>query len=299
MELRSFGEASRRMYKIIGIDGRQYGPVSQEEIRSWIAVGRADAETRAQVEGSTDWRTLSDFPEFAEALAAKTPSSKTGASTPEAPSGGTRSAADVGEQPLERIGRRVTVDAGSCLGRAWDRLMFDLWPNIGISALLWLALGVADAFYVGVILTGPMLGGICFYYLKQIRGQQARIEDAFAGFTLSFVQLMVAGLVTHLLTAVGLALCILPGIYLAVAWCFALPLVIDKQLGFWEAMETSRQAVYKQWWSVFLLMFLCTLINVGGGLLCCVGFFFTLPLTGLAMMYAYEDVFGNQAAKIS
>jgi len=289
------------MYKIIGIDGREYGPVSQEEVNSWIAAGRADTETRAQAEGSTDWKPLSDFPEFAEALAAKRGSGKAGGSSgaSEAPGGGTRSAAEVGGQALDRIGRLVSVDAGSCLGRAWDRLMIDLWPNIGVSALLWLALAVAGTFYVGVILTGPMLGGICFYYLKQIRGQQARIEDAFAGFTLSFVQLMVAGLVTHLLTAVGLALCILPGIYLAVAWCFALPLVIDKQLGFWEAMETSRQAVYKQWWSVFLLMFLCTLINVGGGLLCCVGFFFTLPLTGLAMMYAYEDVFGNQAAKIS
>jgi hypothetical protein len=59
------------MYRIVGIDGLQYGPVSAEQIRQWIAAGRADAETKAQTEGSVDWKPLTAFPEFAEALAAK------------------------------------------------------------------------------------------------------------------------------------------------------------------------------------------------------------------------------------
>lgn len=53
------------MYKIIGADGQQYGPVSAEQIRRWLAEGRAGAFTRAQAEGSPDWKTLKDFPEFA------------------------------------------------------------------------------------------------------------------------------------------------------------------------------------------------------------------------------------------
>jgi hypothetical protein len=40
------------MFKIIGADGRQYGPVSTETIREWIAHGRANAETMAQAEGA-------------------------------------------------------------------------------------------------------------------------------------------------------------------------------------------------------------------------------------------------------
>ena len=59
------------MFKIIGIDGRQYGPVDAEQIKRWIAAGRADASTKAQGEGSQDWKALTEFPEFAEALAAK------------------------------------------------------------------------------------------------------------------------------------------------------------------------------------------------------------------------------------
>ena len=117
------------------------------------------------------------------------------------------------------------------------------------------------------------------------------MHDAFAGFTLAFVQLMLTSLVSGLLTVLGLAICVVPGIYLFVTWSFALPLVIDKRMGFWEAMELSRKAVDQRWWSVAWLLLVCCLINLGGALLCCVGIFFTLPLTMLATTYAYEDVF--------
>jgi GYF domain 2/Domain of unknown function (DUF4190) len=53
------------MFKIIGADGKQYGPVTVEQIRQWLAEGRARAETLVQAEGSTDWKPLGQFPEFA------------------------------------------------------------------------------------------------------------------------------------------------------------------------------------------------------------------------------------------
>jgi len=170
--------------------------------------------------------------------------------------------------------------------------MRDLWPIIGVTALIWILLSATHTFYVGLIVTGPLLGGLFFYYLKKIRGQPTELSDAFAGFTLCFLQLMLVSVVGGLLTTLGLCLCLIPGIYLGVTWSFALPLVIDKQLGFWEAMEASRKAVDQRWWSVAWLLLVCALINLGGGLLCCVGIFFTLPLTTLAVAYAYEDVFG-------
>lgn len=59
------------MYRIIGIDGRQYGPVSTEQLNEWIALGRANGQTLAQADGGTDWRPLAAFPEFVNALGAK------------------------------------------------------------------------------------------------------------------------------------------------------------------------------------------------------------------------------------
>jgi TM2 domain-containing membrane protein YozV len=53
------------MYKIIGVDGQQYGPVSSDQMRRWIAENRVRAETLVQAEGTTDWKPLSAFPEFA------------------------------------------------------------------------------------------------------------------------------------------------------------------------------------------------------------------------------------------
>ena len=37
------------MYEIIGADGKEYGPISFEQIRQWIAEGRVNAQTRVQV----------------------------------------------------------------------------------------------------------------------------------------------------------------------------------------------------------------------------------------------------------
>ena len=53
------------MFKIIGGDGRPYGPVNADQIRQWIAEGRANAQTMAQLEGSVEWKPLGQYPEFA------------------------------------------------------------------------------------------------------------------------------------------------------------------------------------------------------------------------------------------
>ena len=58
-------------YKVIGGDLKQYGPVSAEDLRKWIADGRLNALSLVQVHGDIEWKPLSSFPEFAEALADK------------------------------------------------------------------------------------------------------------------------------------------------------------------------------------------------------------------------------------
>jgi prepilin-type processing-associated H-X9-DG protein len=53
------------MYRIIGTDQNEYGPVSADQIRQWLAQGRVNRQTRIKPEGATDWRTLGELPEFA------------------------------------------------------------------------------------------------------------------------------------------------------------------------------------------------------------------------------------------
>ena len=52
-------------YQIIGADGRQYGPVSGEQLQQWIAEGRANAQTQTFAMGATEWKPLGLLPEFA------------------------------------------------------------------------------------------------------------------------------------------------------------------------------------------------------------------------------------------
>ena len=54
------------MYKIIGADQKEYGPVSSEQLRQWIAEGRVNAQTKVQV--GSEWKPVAEVPEFADAL---------------------------------------------------------------------------------------------------------------------------------------------------------------------------------------------------------------------------------------
>lgn len=52
------------MYKIIGADGKEYGPISLEVLRQWVAEGRANGQTRILPEGGTEWKTIAEVPEL-------------------------------------------------------------------------------------------------------------------------------------------------------------------------------------------------------------------------------------------
>lgn len=52
------------MYKLIGTDGRMYGPVTGEQLRQWVVEGRANAQTSVQPVGMPDWQPLEQFPEL-------------------------------------------------------------------------------------------------------------------------------------------------------------------------------------------------------------------------------------------
>lgn len=269
------------MYKIIGGDGRQYGPITKEQIEQWIAEGRANGQSLIQPEGAFDWRPISDFPEFAAALASQPPPQA-------APPSGV--APDPDALVAEVLARNRPLDIGSCFGRAWGKLAEDFWPIVGVSALMSIVIGLASSI---IILNGPLLGGLLWYYLKHLRGERPNLGDSFAGFGPVFVALLLAGLISNLLVGIGIFLCVIPGIYLFVAWSVALPLCIDKRLGFWDAMEVSRKVINRYWWSLLWLWVLTMLLNLAGTLACLVGMFVTVPWGMLALMYAYEDLFGS------
>ncbi|HTD66083.1 MAG TPA: DUF4339 domain-containing protein, partial [Candidatus Limnocylindria bacterium] len=57
------------MYRIIGGDGKEYGPVSADEVRRWIGERRLQLSSLIRVEDTAEWKPLSLFPEFSSAFA--------------------------------------------------------------------------------------------------------------------------------------------------------------------------------------------------------------------------------------
>jgi uncharacterized protein YbjT (DUF2867 family) len=57
------------MYKIIGADQKEYGPVTAEQVRQWVREGRANMGTIARFEEGP-WKPLSTFPDNFSSAAA-------------------------------------------------------------------------------------------------------------------------------------------------------------------------------------------------------------------------------------
>jgi hypothetical protein len=197
--------------------------------------------------------------------------------------------------------RDVEIDIGSAISRGWALVMANLPVLAGATLLAW-AIGVGLGFlpiigWVAGVLIGSILhAGVLYMFLRRIRGEDVQLGDMFDGFNIAPVPLLLAGLLVGVLTAIGFVLCIAPGVYLAVAYLFVLPLVIDKKLDFWPAMEVSRQVVNKHWWSVFLFAIVLVLIVCLGALAFGLGLVIAVPVVSAAAMFVYEDLFGPTPA---
>ena len=276
------------MYRIIGADGKEYGPVSADLIRQWIAQSRANANTKIRSETSAEWKLLSQMPEFAADLAAPT-----AAPPPPAAALVTPSQALVNEL----LARDYQLEIGKCISRGWELVMKHFWLTFGATLLIHIIVAALSPTIIGLALTYVFVGGLEWMFLKLARGQKAELGDAFAGFSLAFGSLALFSLIGQLLTVLGLVFCLIPGIYLGICWLFFTALlIVDKKLDFWPAMELSRKMVTRHWWQVFGFALVCLLLMICGTLLCGIGVFLAMPIVKAATVYAYEDIFGARTA---
>jgi hypothetical protein len=57
------------VYKIIGADGKEYGPITSEVLRQWVTEGRANGQTKVLPEGAAEWKNLAEISELGVLLA--------------------------------------------------------------------------------------------------------------------------------------------------------------------------------------------------------------------------------------
>jgi hypothetical protein len=145
------------MYKILGGDGKEYGPVSADILRQWVSEGRANAQTQVQPEGAPGWVSLGAVPEFAGLWNAPAPFA----------AGPVRSAAPA-QNPLAIIGFILSIVS--------------------------LTFGLCCCYGLPFSIPGIVCSGIA---LAQIRKQPGRYSGrglAMAGVIVGIVSLLVAAL---------------------------------------------------------------------------------------------------------
>jgi len=240
-------------YYIIGGDGKQYGPVTEADVRQWIAEYRLNSQSLAKPESDAEFRALAQFPEFAEALAGGIPE-------PIAPL--PRSAADYQARDYE-------MDIMVCFSEGWQ-LLKNNFGMLLMSAIVLLAVSMVFFGFLGMILAtivpknllaiplfkvgcnfllsvagafimGPLVGGFYLVFLRLKRGQPADLSHLFAGFQNNFSQLSLGYLFVVLVTG----LCMAPYSYVNTKQVE--PLLLQMQ----SAQPTEVQTLLPQLLSAF------------------------------------------------
>lgn len=211
------------------------------------------------------------------------------------------------------ISGNYQFDIGATLSEAWQKtagvkLTFFLAAlvymgvTLGASFLLGLVFGVTggdsqssvSAIVQQVILTAltlPLGMGLFMLGLKRSVDQSLAVPELFNYYGKT-VQLVLTMILMYIMLIIGFLLLILPGIYLAIAYYFALPLVVEKNLGPWQALETSRKAITKRWFGMFGFVLLLTLIIIISAIPLGIGLIWTLPLALISMGILYRNMFG-------
>lgn len=199
------------------------------------------------------------------------------------------------------ISRNYEIKIGEYIGKGFEVFKQCFGSMVGfflLTAVITFVLGIIPILgsIATAIIGAPLGAGFTFVGLSVIRRQSYTFKDFFKGFNNKyFLQLFLISIVGGAITALGFFLLIIPGIYIVVAYSFAVQIAIDWELDFWEALETSRKLITKKWLSMFVFLIVLTLINIVGLLLLGIGILFTVPLTICSMLVAYDDILGNRS----
>ncbi len=192
-------------------------------------------------------------------------------------------------------------------------------PKISGEPMLVVGLGVAFFFFwaVGSAVSAILSAGFMYFFITALR-TKANIDQMFAGFRASnWIQILLAGVVwfaavfvlalvvlapgiyltittkSEIPVIVSAVIFLIPIIYVSVAIGFVFPLIVDRGIGFWEAITTALKTVHGNWFSALGLLILVGLVAMSGVILCCIGMLATVPLGYLIWGQGYRQLFGD------
>jgi hypothetical protein len=198
---------------------------------------------------------------------------------------------------------------GQYFSRGWDLFKAKALQFIGFLVLIVVVLGIISFILpyplgsgnlddgqtggniVSNILSALLFPGFYIVAFQIARNRATSFSDFFKGFNRA-LPILLLSIVSSILIGLGFILLIIPGIYLVVSYALSMPLLLDKNLDFWPAMETSRKVVGKKWWSFFLFGIALFFLNLAGAILLGLGLLVTVPWSFCSITAAYEDIVG-------
>lgn len=169
-------------------------------------------------------------------------------------------------------------------------------PEMPVMTLLIFYLGLFAIIIVLIPLTVFLMGGAYRAAFKQLRGGRVEFRDLFSARD-CYWRLLGATIIHSVLVAIGAMVCIIPAFIVGGLLFFALPLIVERDLGVFEAMRASRDVTQTNLLMFTLFAFVVQLIASAGGYACYVGLLATWPLMFTITAVAYRDCFGVEGAR--
>ncbi|MCP3940098.1 MAG: hypothetical protein GY710_01260 [Desulfobacteraceae bacterium] len=205
------------------------------------------------------------------------------------------------------IAGEYDFEIGAVLQEAWKltkgmkgSIFLALLISQGISFLLTFGIGylfhdsaIASIFsnlMVGIILM-PMSIGVMMIGINRAVQRPFSFSMIFNYYGF-FIPLVLYTILSYIFIGIGFLLLIIPGIYLSIAFMFAAPLIVEKKMGVMEALETSRKAVTKKWFTFFLIGLFFLIIIVISAIPIGIGLIWTIPMGYLIYGILYRNMFG-------
>lgn len=146
------------------------------------------------------------------------------------------------------------------------------------------------------ILMYPFLVGVMMLGIRRSVNLPISAALAFSYFSYT-LPILGAAAIMLIFILIGFILLIIPGIYLSLAYLLAMPLIVEKQLGPWQALEASRKAMTHHWFKLFFTWLLMGIIYLVSIIPLGIGLIWTIPMMVNLNGILYRIIFGVEEAR--
>lgn len=203
-------------------------------------------------------------------------------------------------------------------------LLGGLIQFVGSSSIALIAFSQIFQSFVPQIIYPPLVAGFLIASHKMYNNEQTEFGDFFKGFEyyaqLVIQAFIIIGISLAMMVPIGILAFMMAGmsiggvedfgapqiailvlvslvvfvgyIYLMVSYLFANAFVVFGNMSAWEALETSRLVVAKNFWSVFGFGLIIGIIYIIGLMFCYIGLLVTIPVAQASIYAAFRDMMG-------